>query len=384
MMPVQRREGRRAVWIICLFWVFAACDETPYEAPQDQHEVAPDVAPDLSPPDAMAEADVEGDTDAANDLPPEEVADLPPEEVADLPPEEVADLPPEEVADVPPADVVDVPPEEVVDAVEDTGPEWAEGPYPVRVMAANISSGNYQSYDPGHGIRIFQGLDPDVVLIQEFNYANNTTSDIRRFVDTAFGPGFYYVRGRGQIPNGVVSRYPILESGYWPSNEVSNRDWDWAVLDLPGGKDLLAVSVHLHTDRNAREMPVLRDRIAAKNLNNRYYLVLGGDFNTDSRTAARTHFNAIVEANGPYPVDNRGVEGTNASRTKPYDWVLACAAFESYEVSVAIGANAFPEGLVFDSRVYTPLIDVSPVLVGDSGAPQMQHMAVVRDFHFRL
>ena len=35
----------------------------------------------------------------------------------------------------------------------------------LRIMAANTSSGNRQSYDPGEGTRIFQGLDPDIVLI---------------------------------------------------------------------------------------------------------------------------------------------------------------------------------------------------------------------------
>ena len=37
-----------------------------------------------------------------------------------------------------------------------------------RIMASNLSSGNYQSYDPGHGIRLMQGVDPDIILIQEF------------------------------------------------------------------------------------------------------------------------------------------------------------------------------------------------------------------------
>ena len=46
----------------------------------------------------------------------------------------------------------------------------------VRIMAANLN-GNTQSYQP-FAIRIFQGLKPDIVAIQEFNYSNNTP---RRF-----------------------------------------------------------------------------------------------------------------------------------------------------------------------------------------------------------
>jgi len=35
---------------------------------------------------------------------------------------------------------------------------------------------------------------------------------------------------------------------------------------------------------------------------------------------------------------------------------------------------------VFDSRVFQPLADVAPIQPGDSAAPNMQHMAIVRDF----
>ena len=64
----------------------------------------------------------------------------------------------------------------------------------LRIMAANITSGSHQSYDPGHGIRIFQGLKPDVVMIQEFNYRQNTSDDIREFVTQAFGENYHYFR----------------------------------------------------------------------------------------------------------------------------------------------------------------------------------------------
>ncbi len=53
----------------------------------------------------------------------------------------------------------------------------------LRVVAANISSGNFQAYELP-GIRILQGLAPDVVLIQEFKYQSGTLRDL---VDTAFG-----------------------------------------------------------------------------------------------------------------------------------------------------------------------------------------------------
>src|SRR5476649_1967211 len=68
----------------------------------------------------------------------------------------------------------------------------------IRVMAANLN-GNTQSYQP-FALRIFQGLKPDVVAIQEFNYAStngidvNNSTAMREMVDAAFGTNFYYYR----------------------------------------------------------------------------------------------------------------------------------------------------------------------------------------------
>src|SRR5438045_4081152 len=76
----------------------------------------------------------------------------------------------------------------------------------LRVMAANLN-GNTQSYQP-FALRILQGLKPDVVAIQEFNYSNNTPSDFRAMLDAAFGTNFVYFRedynNSGDIPNGII------------------------------------------------------------------------------------------------------------------------------------------------------------------------------------
>jgi hypothetical protein len=42
--------------------------------------------------------------------------------------------------------------------------------------------------------------------------------------------------------------------------------------------------------------------------------------------------------------------------------------------------QSFASGLVFGSRVYTPLADVPPITAADSAADGMQHMPVVRAF----
>lgn len=254
----------------------------------------------------------------------------------------------------------------------------------LRLMAANISSGNYQSYDPGDGGRIFQGTKPDIVMIQEFNYKTGSTADVREFVNTYFDSSFSVYRESGaQIPNGIISRYPIVESGEWTDSEVSNRDFAWARIDIPGPVDLWAVSVHLLTrSSSARqsEASQLVNYIKGK-VPTGDYLVIGGDFNTGSRDEAAVNtLRSVVVTTNPPPVDCNGKSGTNASRAKPFDWVLADTDLDAYKTSTVIGTRTFPTGLVADTRTYSPIADISPARAGDSGATNMQHMGIVRDF----
>src|SRR5687767_3243496 len=87
----------------------------------------------------------------------------------------------------------------------------------VRIAAMNTTSGAATSYEPLESIRLFQGLHPDVVLLQEFRYKTGADSEIRELVDKAFGTGFAFYREpavtANDIPNGIVSRYPIVSSG---------------------------------------------------------------------------------------------------------------------------------------------------------------------------
>jgi endonuclease/exonuclease/phosphatase family metal-dependent hydrolase len=267
---------------------------------------------------------------------------------------------------------------------EATARAAALGEVRVRLMAANISSGNNQSYDPGHGTRIFQGIKPDVVMIQEFNYGSNSTADIRSFVDTAFGSNYSYFRESGaQIPNGVISRYPILESGEWTDTQVSNRDFAWARIDIPGPKDLWVVSVHLLTSgagvRNTEAgnlVTYIKGKVPATD-----YLAIGGDFNSDSRSEALfSTFSSVVSTASPYPADKNSNVNTNANRNKPYDHVLVSSNLRAFQTATVIGASTFPGGLVVDTRVYSPISEIAPAQSADSASTNMQHMAIVKDF----
>jgi endonuclease/exonuclease/phosphatase family metal-dependent hydrolase len=258
-------------------------------------------------------------------------------------------------------------------------PALSQNNVTVRVMAANLP-GDSQSYGASQ-IRILQGLKPDVVAIQEFNHAGTT----RTFVDTAFGTNFSFFRESGySLPNGVISRWPILSAGSWLDTVQTspNRGFAWAQIDLPGTNDLYVVSVHLLTSSSANranEAANLKALIQS-NFPVNAWVVLAGDFNTDSRdeVALTTLTNFLSDHPVPTDAESNGSPNTNLGRNKPYDYVLTSFPLANRITNVVFATRSFPNGLVFDSRVYTPLSDVAPVLSSDSAAGQ--HMAVVKDF----
>ena len=255
-------------------------------------------------------------------------------------------------------------------------------------MAANITTGGNQSYDPGEGIRIFQGLKPDIVMIQEFRYKDSSKQDIDDLVSQAFGPQFKYYRepgngSKGYINNGVISRWPIIKSGVWDDPYTSNREFTFAQIDIPGRKDLWAVSVHMlnrGASRRASEATELLQYIK-NTIPNNDYLAVGGDFNTiTGNETAITKLKPTLDLTA-VPTDQQGESNTNNNRKKHYDWVLPNYDLSQFHIPVKIGSNTFPSGLVFDSRVFTPISDVPPIRASDCSPSTMQHMAVVKDFN---
>jgi endonuclease/exonuclease/phosphatase family metal-dependent hydrolase len=268
-------------------------------------------------------------------------------------------------------------------------PLRAQSNLTLRVMAANITSANGQSYE-AEGIRIFQGLKPDIVAIQEFQYGGSTASnDLRTLVNTAFGAEFsFYCEPNNGIPNGIVSRWPIIDAGWWDDPFVTDRDFAWARIDLPGTNDLYVVSVHLYGSGNESDRGVEANIVKAHiqtNFPANAWVVVGGDFNAVNRGEMCVDNFKTILSDSPIPSDREsgGDEDTNANRNKPYDYVLPSFAFTNRQVPVVIGANIFPKGLVFDSWDYSTnytLGDVAPVQFGDSHVANMQHMAVIKDF----
>lgn len=253
----------------------------------------------------------------------------------------------------------------------------------MRIVAANLTSGAKQSYDPGDGARILNTLQPDIVLIQEFNFGDNSDNAIRAFVDKVFGPGFYYFREPGSsIPNGIISRYPILDAGTWDDRTSPNREFAWAKLDIPGPVDMWVISLHLLNGVAEDRTKQARDLVARiqKEINPKEYVVLGGDLNMNSRQEGSVQILSSVVSPEVVPVDPKNNPNTNSNRSKPYDWVMPSRLLERFQVPTDFGGYSFPAGLVFDTRVFKPKAPLHPARPGDSGVPGMQHMPVVKDF----
>jgi len=262
-------------------------------------------------------------------------------------------------------------------------------PLAIRVVAANLTSDTQQGYSPdnsnhsnpeGAGARILKALKPDIVLIQEFN----TNIPARQWVNGIFGSGFHFFREEGkQIPNGVISRFPIIRSGVWNDPALDNREFAWALLGLPDKRELWVVSVHLHSkgaDSRENQAKALADIIRRK-VPAGAMLLIGGDLNTRSADEdCFTRLARMVVIPAKPPDDGFGNIATNAPRNRPYDWILASASLDRHAVPVTLAGRRFTNGLVFDSRVFEPLKGVPPVQRGDSGVKNMQHMAVARDF----
>ncbi len=263
-------------------------------------------------------------------------------------------------------------------------------PVTIRVTAANLTSGSGQSYSPdngnhsnpeGAGARIIKGLKPDIVLIQEFN----TTIPVRQWVNQTLGEEYVFVKEEGmQIPNGIISRFPIAASGSWDDPQLTNREFLWANIKLPGGKDLWAISVHLHSKNEPSretEAEALLKYLRREKLPKDAMIVLGGDFNTrgtDEKCFKRFDSVFVIPKNPP--ADQLGDITTNSPRNKPYDWIIASEPLDKLATPVKLAGHEFPNGLVFDSRVFEPIDQVPPVQKEDSAAPAMQHMAVTREF----
>lgn len=252
---------------------------------------------------------------------------------------------------------------------------------PITIASANLSDNVSQAYE-APGIRILQALQPDVVGIQEFNYQAGTSQDLVRKL---FGSSYHFAREKGgaRLPNGIISRWPIVASGQWDDPCVGNRSFAWATLAIPGPKPLHVVSVHLVQNRVERRGPEARHllELIRAHFPADDYVALCGDFNVATRQSEALAELTEWFVDDHRPADQQGNENTNAHRSRPYDFVLPNPALAKCHVPTALGGLAFPAGLVFDTRLWDP--PPPPALREDTGRA-MQHLPVLKTFRIPL
>ena len=273
-----------------------------------------------------------------------------------------------------------------------TGPDQAtlmiRDPNVFSIMAANLPSGvelvnGFFPYNEA-GKRIFRLLRPDIVAIQEWILLPGET--LASFVDEQFGDTFhYFIEPDSDFPNGIISRWPIVAAGVWEDVEVFNRDFAWATIELPGARNLHAVSVHFKaggssSDRDSRiaQARALTNYIAQAAFPVTDYLVIAGDLNLAGRNEETLQILENLVSDDLPPADQEGELQTNIPRNQHYDFVLPSPLLESAHIPFEFGGFVFPNGIVFDSRLWDE--HLMPVRVGDAADVNMQHLAVMKQF----
>lgn len=257
--------------------------------------------------------------------------------------------------------------------------------------SANLTSGAKQSYDQGHGMRILQGTKLDIALLQEFNYGDNSDAALRRFVDMTFGRGFYFYReivnSDGAIPNGIVSRWPILDYGSADDPSQENRGIAWVKIKLPNGKYLWAVSVHLAHKHEEKRIIGARAVVnfCRVKIPKTDYLVIAGDLNIRSRTEKTMQILGELVSDRHVPVGLEGKDGTSRNRGSPYDVMMPNPLLDQYHSCVEFMQAGevvlrFEHGAVIDTGTFKPLSLINPAREGDSLAENMQHNLVMKRF----
>ena len=256
----------------------------------------------------------------------------------------------------------------------------------LRIMSANATSGDSQLYEQP-GMNMMFAMDPDIIIIQEFR---SSAEDVIRQLESRFKTKYSYHKGKGRIGNGIIVKgeNKIKSVHSQPSilEFITDRGYDAAIVDIPGPKDMLVVSLHLYTKASSNmksqidEYPAVFDFIQQIRNTGDYYVVVGGDFNSSSSQYVNLYWSSLLATDVTYPRDHLGNYNTNAARRRHYDWILVDRDFQQFSVPTKVGNQIFPHGYVLDSRVHSPLSEIAPVRAEDSAAANFQHMPVVRDF----
>jgi len=248
------------------------------------------------------------------------------------------------------------------------------------LATANLTSSGQLYREAGQ--RILTASAADIVAIQEWKVTNS--GGHRAFVDHVFGSNYFYVVESNSLPNGVISKWPIIAWGLWIDIYAFGRNHLWATIDLPGSRNLHVVSVHLDFSggEGTRQYETLQllNQLDAAGFPTNDYLAVCGDLNIQSYTEAAMQLLADELSDERRPADQNGVRETNQSRTRFYDAVLPSSLLNELHLPLYFNGHLFSEGIVFDTRTWTNALPPEPAQLLDSNDGGMAHMLVMKLF----
>ena len=278
-------------------------------------------------------------------------------------------------------------------------------------MSANTTDYLYGEPQKYHepGMNMFYAMDPDIIIIQELG---ESATKVVNALEEHFKTKYNIHVGEGRIGNGIITKgdLPIKEvfSEASAIKTINDRKYEAAIVDIPGDKDLLVVSLHLSHKYNSEEYIPVANFVRSILAKGNYYVALGGDTNATSRSYITNNWESILATGEPYPTDQRGRKGTNKARKEQYDWVLVDHEFQRFAVPTEVASASYAGGFILDSicfdsyncnnrdlymnddcsysytadekKAKTVIPELSPVRYGDSRVCGMQHMPVIRDF----
>jgi endonuclease/exonuclease/phosphatase family metal-dependent hydrolase len=210
--------------------------------------------------------------------------------------------------------------------------------FPVRVMTYNIRAayGMAGRQDVEAVARVVEEAGAGVVAVQELSrgWFVNGSADLLALLSRRLGMP-YVVMGPATDPvggNAILSRYPILDSGYGDLPLVGalvGRGYVWAELELGSGESVWVVTTHLDADRSEIRLGQLEALLAARPARPRTILL--GDMNAEPGSR---EIEMILEAGYADAAPSSGPAWTHPDHEQRIDWIFHSTDLAAGDVAV--------------------------------------------------
>jgi endonuclease/exonuclease/phosphatase family metal-dependent hydrolase len=210
--------------------------------------------------------------------------------------------------------------------------------FPVRVMTYNIRAayGMAGRQDVEAVARVVEEAGAGVIAVQELSrgWFVNGSADLLALLSRRLGMP-YMVMGPATDPvagNAILSRYPILDSGYGDlplAGALVGRGYVWAELDLGSGATLSVVTTHLDADRSEIRLGQLEALLAAWPARPRTILL--GDMNAEPRSR---EIEMVLKAGYADAAPGSGPAWTHPDHEQRIDWIFHSTDLVAGDVAV--------------------------------------------------